>query len=133
MDSDGNIRRFMSDEEARRAGFDTPLSEDEATHLGRIEKSKRRAELHRMRRSRKAREVEIENMSEPELAELMNLLARQVGQTCKARHVEPPKFALLLFNDPAVAQYVANCDRSDIIEAMRECADRLEQKQDVPR
>lgn len=133
MDKDGNIRYFNSDDEARRNGFDTPLSDEDARGLSHVEKGKRRQALARMQRSKKARVAKIEDLTEPELAELMQLLANQVKGTCVARKVEPPLFALLLFNDPKVAQYIANCEREDVIQAMRECADRLELKQDVPR
>jgi hypothetical protein len=42
-------------------------------------------------------------------------------------------FVLVLFNDPKVAQYVSNCTRESMIEAMRETADRLERNLDVKR
>lgn len=41
-------------------------------------------------------------------------------------------FVLLTFgfDAPGIANYVSNAERSDMITAMRECADRLEKKQD---
>jgi hypothetical protein len=71
------------------------------------------------------------DMTEPELGSLMRQAARQVVSVAKDLGVEKPLFVLLLFNDPQVAQYIANCDRSDVIKAMRETADRLERRQDV--
>lgn len=58
--------------------------------------------------------------------------------TAMAKHTEaalPPGtlFALLVFDDPMIAQYVSNARRRDIISAMRECANRLEANEDVRR
>ena len=75
----------------------------------------------------------LEHMTEPELRDLLNLLSRQIEGTCRHRNVEKSMFVLLLFNDPALAQYACNCERADVIKAMRETADRLEARQDVPR
>jgi hypothetical protein len=71
------------------------------------------------------------DMTEPELGSLMRQAARQVVSVANDLGVEKPLFVLLLFNDPQVAQYIANCDRSDVIKAMRETADRLERRQDA--
>ena len=58
------------------------------------------------------------------------------------RELNPPKihtpatgFVLLTFgfDAPGIANYVSNGTRADIIIAMRECADRLEKKQDNAR
>ena len=74
----------------------------------------------------------IEDMTEPELRDLMNRVARAVERELPP--VEPRSmFVVLVFDDPRIAQYVSSCQRSDIITAMRECADRLERKQDVRR
>jgi hypothetical protein len=75
----------------------------------------------------------LEFMTEPELKDLMNALGNKLVETCAAKGVEKPLFALLLFNDPKVAQYIANCHRDDVIEAMRTCANRIEGKQDIER
>lgn len=133
MDANGDIRHFKSEEYARRAGYTEPLTEQEAKQLELIEQEKRRQALHRLRRNGKAQVVRIEDMTEPELAELMLLLARQVEMTCKAKGVEMPLFTMLLFNDAAATQYISNCERQDMIRALRMCADRLDQQQDVPR
>ena len=41
-------------------------------------------------------------------------------------------FVLLAFGigQPGISNYVSNCDRASMIEALRETADRLEKKQD---
>jgi hypothetical protein len=75
----------------------------------------------------------LEDMTEPELRDLMNLCGRAIEAACGALGVERPHFALLLFNDPKVAQWMSNCERADVIKAMRACADRLERRQDVTR
>ncbi len=75
----------------------------------------------------------LEDMTEPELSGLMKSLAKKVEEVCLSRGVGRPMFTLLLFNDPKVGQYVSNCDRASMVEALRETADRLERKQDVPR
>jgi len=76
----------------------------------------------------------LEDMTEPELRELMSEMGRAIQMTAAlCRLAEPPLFVLLLFNDPKVSQYIANCQRSDCIKALREAADRLERKEDVPR
>jgi hypothetical protein len=75
----------------------------------------------------------LEDMTEPELGSLMRQAARQVVRVADELGVEKPLFVLLIFNDPEVAQYIANCDRADVVKALREAADRLEGKQDVVR
>lgn len=41
-------------------------------------------------------------------------------------------FTILVFpfNEPGVSNYISNANREDMIKALRETADRLEQKQD---
>jgi hypothetical protein len=75
----------------------------------------------------------LEDMTEPELQELMHACALDIELAANHLGVEKPRFVLVLFNDPKTAQYVANCRRKDIIKAMRETADRLEKNEDVPR
>jgi hypothetical protein len=60
-------------------------------------------------------------------------MGNSIVQVAELYKVEKPQFCLLLFNDPKIAQYVCNCRREDVILAMRECAERLENKQDVTR
>lgn len=75
----------------------------------------------------------LRDMTEPELAELMNAMACKIALVAMTEKVELPRFVLLLFNDPHVAQYISNCNREDTIKALREAADRLERRQDVTR
>lgn len=75
----------------------------------------------------------LEDMTEPELSEVMTNLARRIRDGCAIMGVERPLFALVLFNDPKVGQYISNCERSSMIEALREAADRIESRQDVRR
>ncbi len=75
----------------------------------------------------------LENMDEMELKELMNAVCYAIEEIAYALKVEKPKFVVVLFNDPKIAQYGSNCNRSDIIKSMRETAERLERKEDVTR
>jgi hypothetical protein len=75
----------------------------------------------------------LEFMTEAELRALMKVVCCGIEASAEVCGVEQPHFVVVLFNDPAVAQYASNCDRASIIKAMRETADRLERNQDVPR
>ena len=75
----------------------------------------------------------LEHMTEPELREFLNTLAGGIELMASELGVEKPHFCLVVFNDPKVAQYVSNCRRGDIIQAMRETANRLASKEDVTR
>lgn len=75
----------------------------------------------------------LENMTEPELRGFCNTLAGGIEFMAGDCGVERPLFVLLLFNDPKIAQYVANTSRDNIVRALRETADRLERKEDVTR
>ena len=74
----------------------------------------------------------LEDMTEPELGDLLRAMARNIVHVAQTLDVEK-HFALLLFNDPKVGQYIANCERADVIKALRETADRLEGRQTVER
>jgi hypothetical protein len=79
----------------------------------------------------------LEDMNETELGILMSGCA-QVVMAHLRENVLPPdngrhQFALVVFNDPKIAQYVSSCDRSSMISAMKETAARLEAKEDVTR
>ena len=71
----------------------------------------------------------LKNMTEPQLRDLMNGLAKNVADQTP----DGTLFFLVLFDDPGLCQYVSNARREDIVKAMRETADRLEGNQDVPR
>jgi hypothetical protein len=75
----------------------------------------------------------LRDMTEPELKELMDAMGKQIVAVAAVLEVEKPHFALLLFNDPEIAQYVCNCERSDVIKAFREAADRLEGRETLDR
>ncbi len=75
----------------------------------------------------------LETMTEQELAEFCTAAAKAVESAARICDVEKPLFVLVMFNDPRVAQYISNCRREDTIAAMRETADRLQRRQDVPR
>ncbi len=74
---------------------------------------------------------QLEDMNEPELRELTSRILNAI----KARLPKDTSFAVLFWpqGEHAVSQYGSNCQRSDMIKALREAADRLEKKQDVPR
>lgn len=75
----------------------------------------------------------LQDMTEPELRDLLNTMARRITTCAAGLGVEKPHFALILFNDPAVGQYVCNCERADVIKALRETADRLERRETLER
>ena len=89
--------------------------------------------MSQKRKHQPAEPRKLEHLTEEELRTLLNLLSSQIEGTCRHLSIEKPMFTLLLFNDPALAQYASNCERADIIKAMRETADRLEARQDVQR
>lgn len=75
----------------------------------------------------------LRDMTEPELKRLLNAMGDQIVSVAERQSVEKPHFALLLFNDPEIAQYVCNCNRSDVIKALRETADRLAKRETLER
>jgi hypothetical protein len=75
----------------------------------------------------------LEFMTEVELKELCNAMGNAIEITAEYMGCEKPLFVLLLFNDPKVGQYVANCKRDDVVKALRETAGRLDRREDVPR
>lgn len=75
----------------------------------------------------------LEHLTEPELRDLMTAMGHGIEAVAAILEVERPLFVLVLFNDPKVGQYVANCVREDVIKAMRETADRLEHNEDLQR
>jgi hypothetical protein len=73
----------------------------------------------------------LDDMTEPELRDIMTDCARAV------RHRLPPDTGFLVlaadFGPGGIAQYIGNGRRPDFIRWMRETADRLEAREDVPR
>ena len=86
-----------------------------------------------MKRERKA----LVDMSEPEIGALLKSIGAQIDGTLRATyptdHQPRPMWTLLVWDDPGLAQYISSCDRSTAVQALRECADRLEAKEDVRR
>lgn len=72
---------------------------------------------------------DLANMTEHQLRDLMI----RCGNAVKSELGGDSQFVLLVFDDPKVAQYIATCERSGVIEAMYETAERLKSKQDVRR
>lgn len=77
----------------------------------------------------------LRDMTEPELRQYMQKLAAATesvmpgGPSAEGRSL----FVLLVFDEPGLAQYVSNCSRENMVQALRECADRLESREDIPR
>ena len=76
----------------------------------------------------------LKDMTEPELGALTQTCGLALELAFESCGIAGrPRFVLLLFNDPKVTQYCSSCNRSDAIAALREAADRLEKKEDLPR
>lgn len=73
----------------------------------------------------------LEDMTEPELRLLTNLVLDAV----RAGLPEGAGFCVLYwsYGDRGVVQYGSNARREDMVQALREAADRLERRQDVTR
>lgn len=77
----------------------------------------------------------LRDMTEPELKELMGNLARLLernlppGPSARGKAL----FTLLVFEEELIGHYVSNANRQDIIKTLRETADRLEKREDIPR
>ncbi len=74
---------------------------------------------------------QLEDMTEPELRELTTRVLNAV----KDRLPDGVMFTVLFspFGNHGVGHYGSNCRRADMIQLLRETADRLERRQDVPR
>lgn len=73
--------------------------------------------------------LRLREMTEPQLRTTMSAAGRAAGW-------ELPRgtlFVVLAFDDPGVAQYISNARRVDVVRALREAADRLEARQEIPR
>lgn len=62
-------------------------------------------------------------------------LADKIDRSLEILYGQRMGFALICFefNEAGVADYVSNCQRSDIIEALFKTAKRLQKKQDIPK
>jgi hypothetical protein len=72
--------------------------------------------------------------AEQKTERLLTTMAKAIDKTlCK--ELGRVGFVLLVFdfNQPGVANYVSNANRADMIKALRETADRLENKEDIPK
>jgi hypothetical protein len=70
----------------------------------------------------------FEQLTEAELRNFLKVCGMSVDTAAKHFDVETPRFVLMLFNDPKLAQYISNSSREETIVAMRETADRLEKE-----
>jgi hypothetical protein len=78
--------------------------------------------------------VEVQKMSNyKEMESFMQFLARNIDHDTRQLYGKKG-FVLLLFEfgEPAIANYVSNANRQDIIKTLRETADRLEKSEDMP-
>lgn len=66
----------------------------------------------------------------------LRIAANMLEEFLEAIYAEKMGFSLIVFpqgeNDEAVADYIANCHRGDMIDFLRSTADRLEKNQDIP-
>lgn len=80
---------------------------------------------------------EVRDMTESELRELGIKLGRGVEDMLPPGPSKKGKcLFVLIYTDtcePGVGQYLANCDRDGAIKLLREAADRLANREDVPR
>lgn len=78
---------------------------------------------------------QLRDMTKSEMRNYFNALARAIEKILPESDNKRGKclFVLLMFDDPSLAQYVSNAERKDITKAMREFANRLERKEDIPR
>ena len=74
---------------------------------------------------------QLDDMTEPELRRLTTAVCAAV----ESRLPKGTGFCVLFwpFGAPGISQYGANARRGDMIAALREAADRLERREDVPR
>lgn len=77
--------------------------------------------------------MRLQDMTEPELQILMQCVGASTERTITRITGERPYFVTLVFNDPVMTQYVSNCERADIIKAMREAANRLDAGDEMAR
>lgn len=75
----------------------------------------------------------LQDMTEPELRELMDGYHDALKAEAIVKRVDRPQYVLLVFNDPEIAQYIATVNRSDAIKALREAANRIERNQILSR
>jgi hypothetical protein len=74
--------------------------------------------------------MKLEEMNPEQIKGLMKLLSHNMEDTIKALGIERVLFVLLLFcpGEDGLTNYISNCNREDIIKALRDAADHLERK-----
>lgn len=79
--------------------------------------------------------IRLVDMTEPQIRDMLNRTAGAVSEHLPAGPGRYGKalFALLVFDEPGLTQYVSNANREDIVRALREAADRLDNREDIPR
>lgn len=77
----------------------------------------------------------LKDMTEPELREYCNLLARATESVLPPGPSKNGKclFVLLICDESKITQYVSNANRDDCIKLMRTTADRLDKNDVMPR
>jgi len=75
---------------------------------------------------------ESEIQKQRQIEALMRVLANHVDHKIRET-LGHMGFAIIVFefNHPGVSNYISNASRSDMIQALRETADRLERNQDI--
>jgi hypothetical protein len=73
-------------------------------------------------------------MSKPRQEKGLRAIAETLDEALGFLYGERMGFALVVFafNETGIADYVSNSERKDVIDAMRETAERLEKKEDIP-
>lgn len=64
----------------------------------------------------------------------LSVLAAGLDEVVKSEFGAGMGFALLVFDygQPSIGHYVSSAKREDMIKALRETADRIEKRQDIP-
>lgn len=77
----------------------------------------------------------LKDMTEPELREYFNLLAKATESVLPPGPSRNGKclFVLLVCDESNICQYASNGNREQCIKMLRDTADRLEHKHDIPR
>jgi hypothetical protein len=61
-------------------------------------------------------------------------LAKMLDEALRTMYPERMGFALIVFefHKPGISDYVSNAEREQMVTALRESADRLEKREDIP-
>ena len=80
--------------------------------------------------------LRLSDMDEPQLKRYFRALSGMIEGALPPMaggHNGKCNFVLLVTDESNIAQYAANCRREDVVKFLRETADRLEQREDIPR